>query len=193
MKRLFTLVLMFGIGLACHAQELQITNGKKVKEFDFNDKFRFKLEDSLRTDEGTGYYEFFGSVAEASDDSIRINLVEYHSHFDKDLKLQWNNFRTLPYPTQFKFAVKDISAMQHYKSTKSSKGKIMIWGFGTALIFTGLMTSANTLIVSDKQSKKTLLWSGVVQLGAGITMTSLGKARWYRFSKGPGPDPWRFK
>lgn len=193
MTRIFTLFLMFCIGASSYAQELTITNGQKTKNFDFNNSFNFRLQDSLHTDQGLGYYEFFGTVSEVSKDSVSVNLTEYHSHFDRDLKLKWNNLQTLPFPTEFKFAVDDLYYMQNLKSPKTIKRKRTLFGFGTAFIITGLMTTANTLLVKDKQSRKTILWSGVIQVGAGITLTSIGSYRKYWFPKSQMPGPWSVK
>ncbi len=72
-----------------------------------------------------------------------------------------------------------IKALQAYYIVKLKKRKENILGTGVLMVFTGVVTALNALVVKDKSSKKSILISGGIQLGVGIGFIIAGDTKSY--------------
>ncbi|KAA3625590.1 MAG: hypothetical protein DWQ02_21515 [Bacteroidetes bacterium] len=190
MNRIILLGLMLCIGVVTFAQDLTITNGEKEKTFSGSDYFWFRLEDKQYAETKKGYYEFIGHIANVVEDSITIELKEFHSHFPANGSIGWHDVQEVQMPQTFTFASQDIYSLVRYKSEKAKKRERKLANFAGVLLITGVGTWANVLWAPDKSARKALWISGAVQIGAGFTIGLSTNSRRYEFKDG---ETWRVK
>lgn len=193
MKNSFLLLLLSLSAQFIFAQSLTITNGIKEKTFAPDGFYEIILgegpnRENLNCCEST---QLIGRLSALSRDSLHMDLTKYtHRKFLDDFKIEDQIF-SVDKTNAGSFANSDIYSIKFFKSEKSRKRKENLLGIGGLLFFSGILTSANYFFVSDSDSKKTILKSGALQFGIGITLISMRKTKEYKFKGEDGV--WRVK
>ncbi|MEZ4935028.1 MAG: hypothetical protein R2788_23215 [Saprospiraceae bacterium] len=193
MKNIFFLFLFSLFTQIVLAQSLTITNGTKEKTFNPDGFYEIILGEGPNRENLSccESIQLIGRLSALSKDSLHMDLTKYTNRkFMDDFKIE-DQVYSVDKTNYGNFAYSDIYSIKFYKSEKSIKRKGNLTGVGALLFFSGILTSANYFFISDSDSKKTALKSGVVQFGIGLTLISISKPKEYKFK---GEDRvWRVK
>ncbi len=188
MKNYLTAILIL-LTIVSSSQNIEIFNYKsemKIIPTDF-------LEVGVRidkTEKCCNYIRFEGYFSSTSKDSItfnftnsiinqRLNSVEY-----KNISDYLNN------DSRKVVAKNDILYIKDYISKKNKKRMGTMTAIGGILMFGGVLTALNALVLADNNKNDLLLASGV-QIGTGLVIgLSFSKSQ-KKFKE--TNDPWRFK
>ena len=178
------LLLLCSLGINTFAQTFTLSyilndKGKTFKSGGFYEIILAENEEALKNN-CCEWTTLKGSLSSVTEDSFQMNLKSYEQRaivddvkiFHENYAKEGSNFGS--------FSQQDIFSIRHYKSEKSRKRKNAFSGAGGVLIFTGVVTAINALIVKDDDSKKDILQSGGVQVGAGLAFVIMGNSKRYK-------------
>jgi|GEM_PF-2949095 len=182
----------------CFGQKIGLANSNKLEKIKKSDIFEItiggfdELYKPIR-ENCCGYINIKGSIKSIKEDSIIIEISELKTVFidddidmNKELLYDWKNENKLK-----SFHQNDIYVLKKYKSEKAIKTKKNLTAIGGILVLSGVFTSLNTLIFSNKANRKNLLIASAVQFGFGLTLAIAQSPKKHYFKK--VDDPWRFK
>ncbi len=181
------------ISINTFGQTLTITNGSKEKTFKSGSVYEINLGEGPIAGEGycCDWSELVGTLYSVTEDSLFMEMNSYTRKMVIDgIKLKHDLYAKDA--TNFgRFTREDVFALKNFKSLKSKKRKTAFIIVGGLLLFTGIATAGNYIILSDDDSKKTILQSGAIQVGTGIGFLIMSSSKKYRF-KGH-TSTWRIK
>lgn len=174
-------------------QELKISNGEEEKILNTNGVYEIVIGngDISANDEFCNCSTLTGKIVSFTKDSLRLDLTHVYSYQLVDKVAFQNSFVAKNNTITSTIAKSDIQRMKYFKSAKNKNRKEgVLLGLGGVLLTTGVITAANTFLVSDKSSKKNLWISSGIQFSIGATLLSFTGTRKYNFKE--KEKPWKF-
>ncbi len=180
-KTLLPLILLCFISLTCFSQELKLWKGDEEKTFKTGTLFEIVVDNANKSADKRwcSSAELVGKIVSVTDDSLKLLLNSYKIRNNMENVKKEENFYSQTGTIEAKIAKNEIVYLRNYKSLKHKKRKENIMGTGVLMVFTGVVTALNALVVKDKSSKKSILISGGIQLGIGIGFIIAGDTKSY--------------
>jgi len=172
---LFAILILISIH-QLSAQTITIKNGDKSKTFPPETYYNISFSDGDRV---SAYTTVEGTLQRVYADSVqfKVDKLELENH---DLDFSLNSFGNIDEKDQFMtFPKAQLEYIQAFKSQKQSNRKSTWNGIGAALLFTGLVTLANSYDLDDKSWRNGVLISGGAQIGLGIITLSIARKKAY--------------
>ncbi|MEM1321376.1 MAG: hypothetical protein AAGG75_14065 [Bacteroidota bacterium] len=182
MKRfkIFCLLLLFSSTLL--AQKVRISNGTLIKQFPENSYYELDFGD--RDEQGRiccNYGVITGYIRALGPDSIGV-LLDSYTNYELPDSMPVRQAIVFKTPSRYQtFAKTDLLSLQRFKNAKQRKRKENIQTLGGIIMFAGLVTLTNHLIVDEPANRNVLLIAGGIQVGVGIALVSIGRSKRYRF------------
>lgn len=180
-KSLLPLILLCFLCTTCFSQELKLWKGDEEKTFKTGTLFEIVVDNANKSADKRwcSSAEFVGKIVSVTDDSIKLLLNSYKIRNNMENVKKEENFYSQTGTIEAKIAKNEIVYLRNYKSLKQKKRKENFLGTGVLMVFTGVVTALNALVVKDKSSKKSILISGGIQLGVGIGFIIAGDTKSY--------------
>lgn len=186
----FNLSVLLVLSTVVFAQSVTITNGLKEKTFKPESQYTILFGEQSEKENCCNSTVVEGSIKAVTKDSIEVLVSSLVTRkVSDDFTIVNTNTSKAGYLKTF--AQKDIYNLSHYKSKRSKKRKNSFIVMGSLLLFSGLVTTANYLAVKKDSSKKTLLYTGGLEVGLGIGILLFTKKKTYAFKK--NTPNWYFK
>lgn len=183
MKKILIISATFFLVTLGSAQQLTLTNGADTVAFPTRSIFQIISggDEPSRGNPSCDYLEAVGFYHHVQSDSLYLLLTSLSNRtiLGKDNFEQSLLFNTLE--PSYPIALDDIYQLKRYKSKESMHRNKRLGTFGGMLIFTGAVTSLNSLVVKDRSNKRALLVSGGLQICLGVGLAVGSNARSYPF------------
>jgi len=175
------LTILICIPFFCQSQSLTIKNGETTKTFPADTYYEFVFGED--DEEICCYSNISGKITRLYADSIqiRINTINLNnSDLDFLMGVGGNIYEQ---NLQYTLPKSELLSLKAYKDKKQSDRNSSWFGFGGALILTGLVTLANSYDIGDKKFRDGVLVVGGAQLVVGISVLSITKKKKYKFTE----------
>lgn len=175
------LILLCFLSTTCFSQELKLWKGKDEKTFKPGSLFEIVVDKTNKSADKSwcSSAQLVGKIVAISDDSLTLQLNSYSIKKTMENVENKEIFLSQTGTLESTIAKNEIIYLSNYKSQKHKKRKENIFTTGGLMVFTGLVTALNALVVKDKSSKKTLLISGGLQFGLGLGLTITNDTKKY--------------
>ncbi len=181
MPKIYILLLLCFQSFYGFSQGLTLTSGTKVKTFKPGSWYEVVVNGKYNGAQPCDKLYYKGTLAQTSPDSLTMNTGRVILLSVVESKIIEHEMVFPGQKNKATFAVEDIQYLEHYTSEKAQKRKRVFAGVGGVLLATGAVTALHALAVDGSANRRTLLISGGIQFGLGITLGFSSTTKRYYF------------